>query len=733
MIDSALSQAASLLQAAMAASKHGKREIDIEGAADRAAKRRKHGEQRIPLRLITFWPDNRGGLGISSYHVHEVAADCKANKTKIKRYGCVDIVEIPSERMEEIKDKCRERSKQDPLMPKFSEDAEYVCMTKTHFTHAQKLAQDGNRFLQNEPGNSICWQADDTEGALILKNGPMCQIYDWQLFEDGPAMDTVGSEDNLNANVQMGEDEMQAFGRVSKHMEDMDVCIQEGDEEVRKIVDIVVKKLQVVGLGQFTWDDWRGFIMLRATLPPTMATVMQTCQFNACTGRVTVKPGDFMRVSTLDPRAPWSKVAMLLWQYIGNMSVKKHLALEQFVGRKEKVAPVLQVDMVKELVIESGFVISVNNFIQSMLLTYVSPTGSGTYGSGMQALTAARGELVAFQGRHMIKVGSALAEATKKSLAIRRPLTPVQRLEIVSAQTIDLFAKSEKIFRKKLVTDKLFTEDDLPPVVNVLEIDAVKTVAAPSQATSSGVKQEPSSSEIYRQPLTTDLGKAPDLTAAHVLGRLNIKGVGERVLAFIKSDSGSDVKHEVSEDEHDGLVHIEGSQKPVGLDECSDSSKPSVSGDWFDVLLRQLCMPDAVIELDEAAGGQTMTVSVDDLRPLNSPPPPPGPTHPSMITDGTTLDAYNYQSMQSLVAINVAQHMLLSLHGRSILSVEKLSVHQLSEGAKAPLILQVRAKETIKKGMLVLAPAYGEVVAQDLQINYHGSFFSYYNIFLGSS
>ena len=59
----------------------------IEDAGDRAQKRRKMGHMRISLDRIGFWDGNRGGLGISAHHAHEVAWDCLANKTKLERYG----------------------------------------------------------------------------------------------------------------------------------------------------------------------------------------------------------------------------------------------------------------------------------------------------------------------------------------------------------------------------------------------------------------------------------------------------------------------------------------------------------------------------------------------------------------------------------------------------------------------------------------------------------------------
>ena len=50
--------------------------VPVEDPVDRAHRKRKLGGQmRVEPRKIGFWQDNRGGKGISSKHVHEVAAD----------------------------------------------------------------------------------------------------------------------------------------------------------------------------------------------------------------------------------------------------------------------------------------------------------------------------------------------------------------------------------------------------------------------------------------------------------------------------------------------------------------------------------------------------------------------------------------------------------------------------------------------------------------------------------
>ena len=134
-----------------------KRPHEIDDACDRAQTHRKPGLVRIPLEKIGFWPSNRGGPGISSYHVHEVAWDCKANKTKLQRYQYVDLIEIPKDCVQHILDVNRERCAADGLMPRFSPHLHYVCASKTHVAHAQKLAKDGSRSMFNTGEVPLRW------------------------------------------------------------------------------------------------------------------------------------------------------------------------------------------------------------------------------------------------------------------------------------------------------------------------------------------------------------------------------------------------------------------------------------------------------------------------------------------------------------------------------------------------------------------------------------------------
>ena len=378
---------------------------------------------RVPLEKIGFWPGNRGGLGLSPYHVHGVAWDCVANKTKLSRYGHVDLLEVPSSLLPKFREENRACCESDPLMPRFRPEMEFVCASKTHFVHAQKLGKEGNRTLFNKADTAmITWQPGDTEAIEIGKHGPVCAIFEEGIFEDPDAVNALCSDDNLNATVQLSEDEMQAFGRVDAMMNRM--ALSRGSGVVK--VDQVIEALQVSGLGQFSVQEWKHFLALRSSLPASVAKILQACQFNAAAGRVRVRAADFAIAAKLDKYVPWSKVSVMLWQYIGALDTK---ALSQgehmttFGGRKEVIAKKLKEDAFVELQAERPFRLDFEAFIKAILKHYGNPKPAPsmiTEDRCAQALLTARGQFLATCGRYIIKIATALADAQKKAMARRR-------------------------------------------------------------------------------------------------------------------------------------------------------------------------------------------------------------------------------------------------------------------------------------------------------------------------
>ena len=150
---------------------------DIVDSGDRARSYSRCIPVRIPLDQIGFWHGNRGNAGILGFHIHRICRDIKKHGTNLHRYNHVAVVEIPTRILEKIAAINRARCKMCPYMPKFPEQLRYVCLSKTHFTHAQKLFKDGNRTLFNFGRIPFEFKATDNEGPQISLQGITCMVY----------------------------------------------------------------------------------------------------------------------------------------------------------------------------------------------------------------------------------------------------------------------------------------------------------------------------------------------------------------------------------------------------------------------------------------------------------------------------------------------------------------------------------------------------------------------------
>ena len=691
-----------------------RQQTDLLDASDRAHKMRRMGLVRIPLEQLGFWPQNRGGVGVISNHVHEVAHDIRTNTTKARRYSKVDIVKVPENCLAQVREANRELCDKDPLMPRFSEMMAFVTVSKTHFVHAQKLAKDGHRCLWNDMKEPIKWLETDTEGHEILEHGPVCQIFEEELFEDKDAFIALASEDNMNAGIQLGEDEMQGFGRVHQ------IVTLMGVDKVN--VPSVLEKIRVGGMGSFSDSDWLDMIKLRAHLPKAHAELLQTCHFQASAGRVRVKACDFGLAARLDPRTPWSKVALMLFQYIGNLPTQSDAVAQTFNGRKDIHARKLSETQVTEIVAEPVWVMSVEVYIVEVLTHYGTPTGKGKHGLPDSDLLSVRGKFLANTGRLLMKIGAVIDNANRKEKLQGKLLSPGRRAQVLDEESKGTFSKLEDWFRKELVKVELFAEADLPAVVHPIKAppdsgqvapsQGTLLAVAPSQGTVLAVKAELSSGGLPLAEATSSSDIITEagilMTEQHVYDRLGVKGCGENVHLSMDDDSGlcNSLKNEAngaSKDDTVGVVDVDPNIKQ-GKDKSS----------WSTVRLVSVSLPNAVVEVRPGDAGSVQTVLVDRLRAIAKvKDQKPIILHPVLLEPGRFLPAYDYASHVQEDLRSVAQHMLTLANVSAVTSVEGLTVSRLSEDDKPILILQVRAKQAFKKGTLFLPPACGQILSEN--------------------
>ena len=726
----------------------------LEDASDRAQLHRWADLERVPLDSIGYWPGNRG-FGISPFHVHEIANDVLVNRTLKTRYINVEIVEITDEFLAEVRRVNVAMAKSETLMPKcFPDKIKYVCLGKTHFVHAQKLGKDGGRTLFNQGKLKIEWRSEDNEGELCITKGPMCAIYKSTLWHDADAMKACSANDNLNANVSMGEDEMQAFGRI-------DVVVKA--EKLGKdgmTMDIlchrVLDRVRLAGLGTFTQDDWTKLIALRVALPDGVATMFQVIQCSACMSRVRVRVCDFGNVAKLNAQAPFAMVALLLQGYLGALKTNV-VSDETYAGRQEVIAKTLPREQMKELMSEGAFLLDVHKFVLKMMKTYTGPkppNKSATPESLQSSLRDARGELFANAGKIITRVAKELCAAVSKENLRFKKLSLDDRMAIISTTVKGKFGTVETRFRKKVVDLKLW-EDASLPVRQYAEIvggaQATSQAAAGGSSSGATVDVAPGGVDVDMTP-GDEFGEGAGvtrLTQSHVFKDLGISDFGEDVMCRMNADySPEERPHEIPVPQAPaqdlpgqpaasaGTINVK--EEPVEnatAEPAEATAEPTEAQPaelaknmvWRLVRLKSLVLPDhAEVEvripaLEGPGEVHVRKVRVGDLREVPDKQEKGTPAkknlHPVLQEAGEALLKYDFQVCEGPHLRSFVIHTLYQSHMATIQNVEHLDVFCVSEPNKLPMALQVRAAADFKKGQLVIFPCGGQVLHDDEQTN----------------
>lgn len=114
----------------------------------------------------------RGGTGVNAWHAHEVAHDAVTNKAALDRYHHVGVVKVPARVLSEWRAANRNKSGGDRLMPGYSPQMVYACLTKTHFLHCLTLAMEGMRALFNKGVTGIDF-ADSDEWKSVREDADL--------------------------------------------------------------------------------------------------------------------------------------------------------------------------------------------------------------------------------------------------------------------------------------------------------------------------------------------------------------------------------------------------------------------------------------------------------------------------------------------------------------------------------------------------------------------------------
>ena len=693
--------------------------VPVEDPVDRAHRKRKLGGQmRVGPRKIGFWPDNRGGKGISSKHVHEVAADFLKNKVRLDRYDPVQLLEVPEPLLKKIKRVNKERCDADPQLPSYCDEMMYIPATKTHFSCACRMALDGTHRLFNQPdGPPIRFRSDDSEGYNIANNGVAAVIFESSIWDDMEAVHALSVQGNFNSAIDAGEDEMQAFGRVSALMERMSKYPEWQGKNIPAAA-IVTEIENSNGLAHWSREDWKHLISLRTSLPLQHASILMNCQFNM-DGGTKLKAWNYYQVSKIDSRHPWVKVALMLYAYTESSDAKVQKKVT-FDFQKDAYGRDLSLPILQQLQQEVQIQKSFEKAMRATLRHYAEPDyqASGNCESkAATSLQAARGDYLAKAGKAIMRVLQPLKEAVHEATKNKVQLTPQQREKLIQ----DMKLEKEEIeletkFRTMLLEHNVYTEETMPQRVLKKKVNEEAETEEAEKIIRSKDKEK--AAEVI-QPLTSDcmmggIESCLELTNQDVFDRLAIPGLGEMIMASIHVDEDDCVETTIVKEE------------PISDNECDeDGAQRRVYHEWFEAKLRRLELPWAHVQVAEVtneyvqgeASGRTMVtrnkvfrVHERQLRAREPDVDTPKEPHPTLQDQGDLLCEQNWEDAEVDYKLKTIDALLADLVVQTRPSAARVEVSRQSKPGKAPLTLQCRVKEDCKAEELVLVP--GNAVVQ---------------------
>ena len=674
----------------------------LEDPADRAQSYRIPGEPRVPLAKLGFNPANRGGAGVLAWHCHEVGWDIASRKVKLSRYQHVAVVKVPPVKLEAIRQKNIKKASEEALLPPASRDITHVTLTKTHFVHACKLAAQGGRTVFNEGKAEIKFQAGDMEGQIIAAEGPVCVSYSPEILDDVEAMNAFMAEDNLNAGVQMRGTEMELYGSicavVGAHM-----AAQSSTQLVPKppSTSMVLQRVRKDGQTTLNEDDTKSLLALRLQLTESISEVFRLCQFHAFGNRVRVRAVDFLVVSRLETRAPWSKICTVLAQFSTTLSGRTSFGPETsaeitFVGREEVYAKRLSAFAFNALADNDvAWILAIESFIKKMLRQYAVGDDVGDHGKVLDA----RSVFFADCGKVIVKAATTLGEAKQKAASTSQPIAPEAMASLENLLTRQR-PEIEHRFRSALTDARAFTNYTLPEVVfHRAPTSEGKTASGSKRKAGDAAGQN--DADIAAAAFDRDGNVV--LTPAQVFRRLRISGLGEAVLYRARADvTAEDTKVEAASGPGVNM-------KLEPDDQATKSSTPCGPdpGD-VEVTLVSLQLPKAivtkpgtneeVVQLTVLADALLPCPEVETKKKKVAGDPALMEICADMLVEPFSLDNACTSFMRA-----VCEHSLQALFTMSIDGWKPLDNYRVSDKDKVPVLMQVHVGATKTDALLDVA------------------------------
>ena len=364
----------------------------------------------------------------------------------------------------------REKTKLNAWLPEFKAISHngqlYASVTCTHFVSAhQVIKEGGRRYMDEKDELRLQLKDDDAEGRLIHEVGVDAIVYGVELWADIPALLGLMREDNLDADIQRSETELDAFGHVCQLMNDL---IEDTGPEGRTLtIDNVMDSVADMGFGNMPPTGWRQLVAFRLALSKAHAVMLFEALVQVCNGRVRTPPETYAQVNTLHAKShPWIKVFIIMETYCGELLSEETGLHKKFsqAGTHPKVVRTMNPKAIRALGAEKELLVSFKEFFIAVVGHYNVDSVESEDG---EKKTLANATLMKSLGRVLWKIGEALSIHRKKHGAKVRFVpddsAALDKEAVVQHIMKDRFADIEKRYANYLEHAGTFAGDSPRP------------------------------------------------------------------------------------------------------------------------------------------------------------------------------------------------------------------------------------------------------------------------------
>ena len=362
------SRAARIMSAAPGSSQTAdKAPVPTSTVAEAARARYSIGHiEKIKLDSLGTHPMNRGGLGVSAFHAERVALSIISDGFSRHRYRDATVIMVPASETATFRQYNEDLAAGDSKLPPASGAAQFALLGKNHLVTALKMLRIGS-FTVSGTGEAIVPPPGDAVLAAALKEGIYCDVLGEAVWSDTEAIAALLAEDNMNASVEMGTNEVEILCFMGDELANLSGTGSAKD----RFEKIVVKARSRFGCTAFSDTDFLHLHNYAIRVPRALLRNLGEMHFALVpASTLRCKAVEFDLVARLDKLAPYSKVALILSVYLGGADQGTGAKRLSRVGGLAKVCSGLSPAVLKSFEEEPARLQTVELLIKTLLKHY---------------------------------------------------------------------------------------------------------------------------------------------------------------------------------------------------------------------------------------------------------------------------------------------------------------------------------------------------------------------------